>query len=225
MKARRAFTLLELLVVIGIIAILAALLFPVLSRAKERGYRTQCLNNLKQLSTGIQMYADDHADQLPGPFWQGVTENYDNQDTTRLCYFIATYLGLPAPISTPQSAPFTRCPSAARHWTAADPATPPMSRAMPLSYIVSLYVTNDSSGVVTRPFGYPYSAPPYTKEDEPPKHLHELANPSSSWAMVDADQQNASTQGPYYIYLPATPAHGSVRNQLYFDWHIATVPE
>ena len=59
-----AFTLVELLVVIAIIAILAALLLPVLGKAKAKGQSTACLNNLKQLQTGWLMYLHDHNDQL-----------------------------------------------------------------------------------------------------------------------------------------------------------------
>jgi prepilin-type N-terminal cleavage/methylation domain-containing protein len=59
------FTLIELLVVVAIIAVLASLLLPALTSARNRVKETSCLNNLRQLSLGMAMYADDHDNLLP----------------------------------------------------------------------------------------------------------------------------------------------------------------
>ncbi len=61
----RAFTLIELLVVLGVISLLAALLLPSLSQAKGNARRTFCLNNVRQISLGLRLYAEDNADTLP----------------------------------------------------------------------------------------------------------------------------------------------------------------
>jgi prepilin-type N-terminal cleavage/methylation domain-containing protein/prepilin-type processing-associated H-X9-DG protein len=66
-RRRTGFTLIELLTVIAIIAILAAILFPVFAKAREKALTTSCLSNQKQLATGLLMYASDYDNRLPSP--------------------------------------------------------------------------------------------------------------------------------------------------------------
>lgn len=64
---RQAFTLVELLVVIGIIAVLIAIVLPVLGRVRENSKRIKCASNQRQIVLAIIMYANEHRQQLPGP--------------------------------------------------------------------------------------------------------------------------------------------------------------
>jgi prepilin-type N-terminal cleavage/methylation domain-containing protein/prepilin-type processing-associated H-X9-DG protein len=75
---RRGFTLIELLVVIAIIAILAAILFPVFARAREKARQTSCLSNVKQLTLGCLMYAQDYDEMLPAGRVQHYPATCDN---------------------------------------------------------------------------------------------------------------------------------------------------
>lgn len=76
-RQENGFTLIELLVVIAVISILAALLFPVFSRARESARRVGCISNLRQLGQAFLMYTQDYDESLPnasdGPAGAGRT--------------------------------------------------------------------------------------------------------------------------------------------------------
>jgi prepilin-type N-terminal cleavage/methylation domain-containing protein len=95
-RSAEGFTLIELLVVIAIIAILAALLLPVLSRAKQKGQGVYCLNNGKQVMTALTLYASDYNEFFPpilmtatrSPDTTGVREKLGEavlQNSTPIC--------------------------------------------------------------------------------------------------------------------------------------------
>jgi len=82
--AKGAFTLIELLVVVAIIALLAAILFPVFGRARENARRASCQSNLKQIGLGLIQYTQDNDEMLVpgynnngGPTWQAGTYGSD----------------------------------------------------------------------------------------------------------------------------------------------------
>ena len=72
-RRRGAFTLVELLVVIGIIALLISILLPSLNSARRSAKSVVCLSNLRQIGTGLVLYAEGNKGTLPFGFWDGAT--------------------------------------------------------------------------------------------------------------------------------------------------------
>jgi prepilin-type N-terminal cleavage/methylation domain-containing protein len=110
MNPKRAFTLVELLVVIAVIGILAALLLPVLSRAKASAKRTTCMNDLRQINLGLRMYSDDSNDTSPKTPSTNNSPSLDNFiDYTGYKKLMKSNVGLNG-ASSPQDKLFT-CPA------------------------------------------------------------------------------------------------------------------
>jgi prepilin-type N-terminal cleavage/methylation domain-containing protein len=91
---KQAFTLIELLVVIAIIGILAAMLLPALSKAKQSGYRTVDLNNLKQFGIATHLVAEENNDTMPWANW--LSGDLADPHPQGWLYTLDTTVGAPA---------------------------------------------------------------------------------------------------------------------------------
>jgi prepilin-type N-terminal cleavage/methylation domain-containing protein/prepilin-type processing-associated H-X9-DG protein len=220
--ATKAFTLIELLVVILIILILAALLFPSIQGVKQRADSTACASNLHQIGVALSLYALENQATLPGTFWGSAYGQqpyiYDNNPASTigrtLPAWLQPYLNTKASAngSWEESKVF-KCPSFMRALPAG------YSRADPRPYVANNGDDGsvvDQAGNKVRPFGIFGGANPV--------RLLMLSNYkplSQLWALTDLDAKNLLGTAPKWI--PATPVHGSVRNTLFFDWHVETV--
>jgi prepilin-type N-terminal cleavage/methylation domain-containing protein len=150
MVKRNGFTLIELLVVISIIAILMGLLLPALTRARERGRRSVCVSNLRQIGQGTTMYMDDWNGWLPqGSVGTGNATVLWNGGTIYMgVLFINNYL--------PQSAGVQYCPSR-RIFSRFSPTCPLfgwqkwqawLSKTAPNAYVETSYAYHDAQKLV-----------------------------------------------------------------------------
>src|SRR5947207_987306 len=91
---QRGFTLVELLIVIGLIALLISLLIPALSRAREQSNRAKCLGNLRTIGQAMFLYASTYKDRLPNCNPPGVAVNSTAADKA-LCAFANNFVRSP----------------------------------------------------------------------------------------------------------------------------------
>jgi prepilin-type N-terminal cleavage/methylation domain-containing protein/prepilin-type processing-associated H-X9-DG protein len=101
-RCRRAFTLVELLVVVAILSVLAAMLFPVFGRARENARRSACASNFRQLGLGIMQYAQDFDETLP-PFSYKAHYGYAGGDGARWADLIFPYVKSPQVFDCPSA--------------------------------------------------------------------------------------------------------------------------
>jgi prepilin-type N-terminal cleavage/methylation domain-containing protein len=218
-RLKEGFTLIELLVVVAIIAILAAMLLPAMARAKQKAQTTSCMSNLKQAGLAMEMYIEDHEDFLPGPCYGGARASYDQSSGTELIYYLAHYMGNPAPGPQSHIAEVFVCPG----YRSSAPDVVSMEGRK--CYLLNDNVNQNQTPQIP-PFGYPGSngGDPILsiKHSQLSSYGSPRISPASIYAISDVDKINIPDPTvSWWPDLPYKPVHGSVRNELYFDWHVA----
>ena len=212
---RSGFSSVELLVVVGLLALLVALVVPAIGLARRKADRIGCTGNLRQLAAGVKAYAQDHAKWLPpgerathgldrthGPAYRD-----DAEHRYQLAYHLAPYLNLPKPDAQLRDCPSMRCPASERD---AGGGAKAVGREM--------YAVATGAAVLAKPFGLRDQATPRRIDD-----VLVSFNPDELWMLTDVDLENDPGHVPP-AGLAAKSVHGNTRNVAYFDGHVTPIP-
>lgn len=215
---RRAFTLVELLTVIAIVGVLAALIFAGVGAARQSAQRAGGVSSLRQIGAAIELYAQEHDARLPGPLWPGQVPLYnpdrpENEFDGRLTMFLAPYFDVPTDATPPIRVEIMIPPAFPYDELGSQPRT----------YVANTEAENPNASDVVNPWGvHPNLA--QSESDSVPMRRHQLVDPAKTWALMDADQEHPRVSSTSWkSSTPEQPIHGGVRHALFFDGHVEAV--
>lgn len=228
-----AFTLIELMVVITIIAILTGLGMAAFSKARRSSDRAAALAKMRQLAVATQTYINENEGYLPARIGmqtgQSPRFNADTGSgglTSTLAYQLYKYLGLSKPTNAFQYAAPLSHPAYERHlmtnrqWDSSGNWNSTISPV----FILNKKVTDPNGTIV-----YPWGDSTSNISSMTMVAVTEMGGASKLWAMQDVDQKNikainGSSLPGWYSLLPKTALLDTVRHVLFFDWHVEAVP-
>jgi prepilin-type N-terminal cleavage/methylation domain-containing protein len=207
-----AFTLVELLVVIAILAILAALLFPLVGSMRIKASSAVSVSNLRNIGIAIVTYASDNNGTLPGPTYAHLNPRY--QDTGNwLPYYLRDYLPYVKQPQNPNTN--TRYSPAFDYPAARSQGQNPLISSAGQTYTV--YSRVRDSGGSFLPLGYPGSAPPMTTAGLDGRDTrYSSASGGKGKKPWITERTNSAANQP----LP----HGKYANTLMFDYSVKAIP-
>jgi prepilin-type N-terminal cleavage/methylation domain-containing protein len=202
------FSLIELLVVTAVIGILVAVTAGSVVKARQAGWRSTALQNMRQVGIAIQAYADDRNGYGPGPLWPGQIPVYDPARDGRLARELAPYLGQEKP-AAPKVVGLFVPPAFVRAAGA-----PKLEDAR--TYVMNMAYREGDGTAILNPWG--------SLADNSPR-TGRLSNfPPDLWGFTDADQQHPRVAGaPWRAQTPPAPIHGARRLAWFLGGHAAPI--
>ena len=191
-----AFTLLEPLVVLVVIAVLAAMVLPVVGTMRGKSDEAAAVRQMSQIGVALAQYTSEHDGQLPGPLWPGqipaINPGLPSNNMGRLATRLAKYLETDP--ETRQLVPAFIPPAYKR-------TMPEAALEDARTYVINMAVVADE---IVAPFGN--LTLPQGHANREPRRVALI--PGNAWAFSDADQQHPRVAGAIWsAFTPAQPVH------------------